>query len=86
MKIENGRVVKATAGRDSGGYFVIVGADENCVYIADGKRRRLTSPKKKNLKHLTFTSKIIELNDITDKKLRNVLGDYAAHTVTDMGR
>lgn len=86
MKVENGRVVKATAGRDGGGYFVIVAAEGNCVYIADGKKRRISAPKKKNPKHLIFTSKIIELNDITDKKLRNVLGDYAAYTVTDMGR
>jgi len=86
VKIEKGRIVKAIAGRDSGGYFVITGCEGNYVYIADGNRRKASLPKRKNLRHLRFTNNIIELNDITDKKLRNVLGSYASHTVTDMGR
>ena len=86
MKIEKGRVVKAAAGRDKGSYFVITEMEENYVFIADGKRRKLSLPKRKNLKHLRFTDNVIELN-MTDKKLRNVLSRYAAaHTVTDMGR
>ena len=84
MKIEKGRVVKAAAGRDKGSYFVITEMEENYVFIADGKRRKLSLPKRKNLR---FTDNVIELNDMTDKKLRNVLSRYAAaHTVTDMGR
>lgn len=87
MKIEKGRVVKATAGRDTGSYFVITDMKGNYVFIADGKKRKLSYPKLKNLKHLRFTDNVIELNDITDKKLRNVLSRFAAaHTVTDMGR
>ena len=86
MKIEKGRVVKAAAGRDKGSYFVITEMEENYVFIADGKRRKLSLPKRKNLKHLRFTDNVIELNDMTEK-LRNVLSRYAAaHTVTDMGR
>ena len=85
--LEKGRVVKAAAGRDKGSYFVITEMEENYVFIADGKRRKLSLPKRKNLKHLRFTDNVIELNDMTDKKLRNVLSRYAAaHTVTDMGR
>lgn len=87
MTAERGRIVKASAGRDAGNYFVITDVKENYVLIADGKRRKLSSPKRKNLNHLGFTDNIIDLNDITDKKLRNVLSRYAAaHTVTDMGR
>lgn len=87
MKIENGSVVKATAGREKGSYYVITEMKENYVFIADGKRRKLSLPKRKNQKHVKFTDNVIELNDMTDKKLRNVLGRYAAvHTVTDMGR
>lgn len=87
MKVENGIVVKATAGRDKGSYYVITKMKENYVFIADGKRRKISLPKRKNLKHVRFTENVIELNDMTDKKLRNVLSRYtAAHTVTDMGR
>ena len=76
MKIEKGRVVKANAGRDKGSYFVITDMKDNYVFIADGKRRKLSLPKRKNLKHLRFTDNVIELNDMTDKKLRNVLSRY----------
>ena len=48
-------------------------SDEKFVLIADGRKRKLSNPKKKSLKHLRFTDNIIEMNDITDKKLRNVL-------------
>ena len=37
--------------------------------------------------YVFIADNVIELNDMTDKKLRNVLSRYAAaHTVTDMGR
>ena len=45
MKIEKGRVVKAAAGRDKGSYFVITEMEENYVFIADGKRRKLSLPR-----------------------------------------
>lgn len=87
MKLKKGSVVKAAAGRDAGSYFVVTDINESYVFIADGRKRKLSCPKRKNPKHLRFTDNVIELNDITDKKLRNVLGRYAAaHTVTDMGR
>jgi len=73
--IEKGTVVKATAGKECERLFVVIEADEKFAYIADGRKRKLSNPKKKNLKHLRFTNDIIEMNDITDKKLRNVLGN-----------
>lgn len=76
MKLNTGSVVKANAGRDSGGYFVVVSADENYCLIADGKSRKLASPKRKNIKHLCFTSSMIDINGITDKKLRTFLKDF----------
>lgn len=77
MDIQNGRIVKASAGRDSGKYFAVVGEKDGFILIADGKTRKLSSPKRKNIRHLKFTDKTIGLNDITDKELRNVLRIYA---------
>lgn len=71
--IKKGTVVKATAGKECGRYFVVTDADERFAFIADGRKRKLSKPKRKSLKHLRFTDNIIEINDITDKKLRNVL-------------
>ncbi|MGN0579994.1 MAG: hypothetical protein ACI4JE_03905 [Ruminococcus sp.] len=73
MKIKTGSIVKASAGRDCGGYFVVTGTDNGFFLIADGKSRRLAKPKRKNPKHLAFTNSVIDLNDITDKKLRRIL-------------
>lgn len=78
MEFENGTVVKAAAGRDcdKNGYFVVTGTDEKgYVLIADGKSRKLSSPKHKNPKHLKVTNMKIACSGLTDKKLRKLLGD-----------
>lgn len=52
--IELGRVVLSRAGRDMDRYFVVVGQmDDEHVLLADGDLRKVASPKKKKLKHLT---------------------------------
>ena len=73
MKLKTGSVVAAEAGRDCGGFFVVTDIDENRVYIADGKSRKLKCPKAKNIKHIRLTNSMIDLNDMTYKKLRAAL-------------
>lgn len=59
--LEPGSVVLSKAGRDSGKYFLVVGAvDENYVLLADGGLRRLAKPKKKKIKHVAQTPHILE--------------------------
>ncbi|MBQ8961933.1 MAG: KOW domain-containing RNA-binding protein [Ruminococcus sp.] len=77
MKRQLGSVVKAQAGRDSGGFFAVVGFEEDHCFIADGKSRKLGKPKRKNIKHLSFTNSVIDLNEITDKKLRTALKQFS---------
>ena len=76
MKLLKGSVVRAEAGRDGGGYFVVTDCDEKYCLIADGKSRKLDKPKRKNIKHIRITDSMIDLNDITDKKLRNTLKQF----------
>ena len=78
MEITRGLVVRALAGRDMGGFFVVLSVDGGYAEIADGKRRRLASPKRKNLRHLQRTNQCIALDGVTDKKLRNLLKQYQA--------
>jgi len=48
-----GQLVRSKAGRDAGGYFLVVGVkDRQTVAIADGRLRRISRPKLKNVKHL----------------------------------
>lgn len=44
MDIQKGRIVKASAGRDGGRYFAVVGEKDGFILIADGKTRKLSSP------------------------------------------
>lgn len=76
MKLRIGSVVRALAGRDEEGFFVVTAVDKGYCSIADGKSRKLCSPKRKNIKHLSLTSSMIDINDITDKKLRTLLKQY----------
>ncbi len=77
MKRQLGSVVKAQAGRDSGEFFAVVGLEEEYCFIADGKSRKLERPKRKNIKHLSFTNSVIDLSEITDKKLRTALKQFS---------
>ena len=77
MKLNTGSVVRASAGRDNGGFFVVVSPEENgYCFIADGKSRKIASPKRKNIKHIRPTNSVIDINGITDKKLRSLLKDF----------
>lgn len=77
MKLQEGSIVKADAGRDSGGYFVVVLTEKDYCYIADGKSRRLQKPKRKNIKHIRATNSMTDINNITDKKLRSLLRTFS---------
>ena len=47
-----GSIVLATAGRDQESLFFVVGQAEGVLLLADGKRRKLSRPKKKNPAHV----------------------------------
>lgn len=78
MNLRIGSVVKATAGRDSGKLFAVTDIQGRYCFIADGKTRRLASHKRKNIKHVCSTDSMIDINDITDKKLRTLLRELTA--------
>lgn len=78
MNLCIGSVVKATAGRDSGRLFAVTDIQGGYCFIADGKTRKLASYKRKNIKHVCPTDSMIDINDITDKKLRKLLRELTA--------
>ena len=45
-------VVKATAGRDQGKLFYVIGEDEQYLFLVNGKDRTLEKPKRKKRKHV----------------------------------
>ena len=77
MEAECGMIVRSAAGRDKGLFMVILAVEGGFACVADGKLRRISKPKRKNLKHLKFTRSRIDTADLTDKKLRGVIAAFA---------
>ncbi len=76
--ISVGLVVKSIAGHDSGSYYAVMKKEGGFAYIADGKARRVEAPKKKNPLHLRKTNTVIDVSQITNKKLRAALAKFNA--------
>lgn len=73
-EIQAGMVVCARAGRDKDGFFVVLRVDGQFAAIADGRRRKLSHPKKKRLLHLAPTAGRLSVGEIrSDKQLRGLL-------------
>lgn len=76
-----GALAYSTAGRDQGRLFLIVGmVDDRTALIADGRLRKVGTPKKKKLKHLTIVSESSEdcrqrllTGQVTDAYVRRTL-------------
>ena len=78
MDFKKGMVVLSRAGRDSGRLLAVMDVRDGFIFVCDGKERPLENPKKKNPKHLTKTNRTIELEQITNRKLRTVLREHIA--------
>lgn len=75
--MERGTVVIASAGKEKGGMYVVVQVlDSRFVLIADGRRRPIEKPKKKNIAHLRRTNHTIgEIS--SNRQLRIVLNSIS---------
>lgn len=76
MDIVRGRIVRSKAGRDKDTFYIVVKSDE-AVWVANGRERKLSSPKRKNPKHLALTATVLSVPE-TDKQLRRALRDFGA--------
>ena len=52
MKGLEGCLAVSLAGKDAGTICLILREEEECLFIADGRGRRVETPKKKNRKHV----------------------------------
>lgn len=59
-RLQVGCVVYSKKGRDSGKYYIVVQSTDEFVWISDGNLRRLSSPKKKNVKHVKSNGTVLE--------------------------
>lgn len=71
----------STAGHDNGWLYYVLESDERSLLLVNGKEHKLTSPKRKNRKHVFvleaeseyFSSLIQGQKQMTDKGLRREL-------------
>ena len=77
MRLEIGRVVRCTAGKEQDGFYIVTGLENGFVLLADGKHRPLGKPKRKNVKHIRLTDTVWEVEGLTDRALRKRLCAYA---------
>ena len=64
-----GCMALSLAGHDRNKIYLIVGEEEEYVYLADGKTRTCKNPKKKNKKHIQIIKKY-RTPEIAEKLLR----------------
>ncbi len=75
MNILPATLVEATAGRDKGKFFAVIDTvDTEYVLICDGRRRKVSSLKKKKIKHirsLGYSLKVIKEKLEKGNKINN---------------
>lgn len=77
MQIIQGMIVKSNAGHDKERFYLVVRLENGFAYIADGKRRKLARPKRKNVSHLSSTKRIVDISLYnTDRRLRRLLWEF----------
>ena len=81
MDIARSNIVRSNAGRDKGKLFVVLAVEGEYLLLADGKSRKVESPKRKKRRHVLFVSadetrlaeKIKSEEKITNSELRRTL-------------
>ena len=86
MEIQKSDIVRALAGRDKNKFFFVIETEGDYVHIADGKSRKLETPKRKKVKHVAFraksdsraANKLRNGEKVTNSEIRRTLADFAA--------
>lgn len=76
MQMEPGMLVKSKAGHDKDRIYVIIRAEDEYVYVADGDLRPLCRMKRKNKKHLQPILKMQLTGEPEDAAIRNVIKEF----------
>ncbi len=92
MAYTKGEIVLSLKGRDAGGLFCVVDAQDGFAWIADGKGRKLAAPKRKREKHLRRVGTsahpaIVRLQrgeSVSDRALRRSLAAFRDSEQTKM--
>ena len=93
MEVDKSSLVVSKAGRDQGQLFYVIDANEQYVYLADGKSRRLEKPKRKKRKHIEqiprtesrIAEKIRNGEKVLNSELRKELASFGQKQSQNQG-
>ncbi|MGE5599408.1 MAG: RNA-binding protein [Bacteroidota bacterium] len=70
-----GQVVTAVAGREAGARFVVIGREADRLLLADGQKRSVAKPKRKNAMHVRIVQGLAMPPGapLTDEEIRKTL-------------
>ena len=93
MEVDKSSLVVSKAGRDQGQLFYVIAADEQYVYLADGKSRRLEKPTRKKRKHIEqiprtesrIAEKIRNGEKVLNSELRKELASFGQKQSQNQG-
>ncbi len=87
VELKPGQLVRSLAGRDKGKHYLVFRElDGKHVLVVDGRSRPIARPKKKNIAHLQYYERrvdldeLIESNQLTDSQVINSLRELAPVT------
>ena len=93
MEIDRSSLIVSKAGRDKGQLFYVVDTDDQYVYLADGKSRKLEKPKRKKRKHVEqvprtesrIAEKIRNGEKVLNSELRKELASFGQKQSQNQG-
>ena len=79
-----GRIVRSAAGHDKGMWFCVVGETEGYLLLANGKQRKLATPKRKKAAHVEWAGeyshpalqRLVKGEPVSDRALRRALAAF----------
>ena len=91
MEIAKSNIVRSDAGRDKGKLFFVLKVEGEYLLLADGRSRKVESPKRKKRRHVLFvadddsriSAKIKSEERITNSELRRALAEYRGEVHPD---
>ena len=91
MEIAKSDIVRSDAGRDKGKLFVVLAVEGEYLLLADGKGRKVESPKRKKRRHVLFVAadetrlseKIKSDEKSTTRERRRTLAGYRTEVQPD---
>ena len=93
MEVDKSSLIVSKAGRDKGQLFYVIDTDEQYVYLADGKSRKLEKPKRKKRKHVEqvprtesrIAEKIRNGEKVLNSELRKELASFGQKQSQNQG-